>query len=117
MAPVRAQRASDLTLKRLALAHRAADEAAFIFDRLRAPITTRRINSRSGASEVVRDSVPSPAQLRDFAVALGILMQHVSAALSSSNPEAGRAAILTLMDTIRVTYEREQSTQITKGSD
>jgi hypothetical protein len=112
MAPVRAQRTSDLSLKRLALANRAADEAARLFDRLSAPIVTRRINGRTGATETVRASVPDPAQVRDFAVAIGILLSKVSEALNSTSPGDGKAAILTLMETIRVTYEREQSAEI-----
>jgi hypothetical protein len=117
MAPVRAQRASDLTLKRLALAHRAADEAEYLFDRLRAPIEIRRINGRTGVTETIRAKRPDAAQVRDFAVALGILLTKVSEALNTSNPEAGRSAIITLVERMRVDYEREQSTQFIKESD
>jgi hypothetical protein len=110
MAPVRAQRASDLTLKRLALAHRAADEAAHLFDRLRAPIVTRRINSRTGATETVRANIPDPAQVRDLSVGIGILMSKVSEALSVNDPDAGRSAILTLVERLNVTYRNDQAT-------
>jgi hypothetical protein len=98
MAPVRAQRASDLSIKRLTLAHRAADEAAHILDRFRAPTITRRVNGRTGRTETIREVLPNAAQVRDYGVAFGILFTKVSEALSTSDPSEGKGAIIALFD-------------------
>jgi hypothetical protein len=101
-APARAARASDLSLRRLALAAKMADQLDRLIDELHKPLTIRRINTRTGKVETMTMSQPDPAAKRDLAIAIGILSDKLGNILTVNAPTEGRAAIIALFEHLRL---------------
>jgi hypothetical protein len=96
-APAREARASDLSLRRLAIAQKMADHLERLIDELHSPLNVRRINTRSGEVQVLKLREPDPAGKRDLAIAAGIISDKLSAILSVVAPQEGRAAVIALV--------------------
>lgn len=101
-APARAAQASDLSLRRLAIAAKMADHLERLVDELHKPLTVRRINSRTGAAEAVKLPEPDPAAKRDLAISIGILSDKIGNILTVNAPQEGRAAIIALVEALRL---------------
>jgi hypothetical protein len=106
-APARAAAASDLSLRRLALAAKMADHLDKLIDELHKPLTVRRINTRTGASEVTKLPQPDPAAKRDLAIAIGILSDKIGNVLTTVAPMEGRAAIVALYESLKLAVAAE----------
>jgi len=109
LAPIRAARASDLSLRRLAIAQQMADHLEKLVAELHRPLTIRRINTRTGAVEVLKLPQPDPAAKRDLAIAIGILSDKISNVLTTSAPQEGRAAIINLFESLKLTVAAEDA--------
>jgi hypothetical protein len=101
-APARAAAASDLALRRLALAHKMADHLDKLIDELHKPLSIRRINTRNGVLEVTKLPEPDPAGKRDLAFAIGVLSDKIGHVLTTNAPQEGRAAIIALYESIKL---------------
>lgn len=106
-APARAAKASDLALRRLALAHKMADHLDKLIDELHKPQTIHRINTRTGATEVMKRVEPDPASKRDLAIACGILADKISHVLTTNAPQEGRVAVIALFEHMKLTVAVE----------
>jgi hypothetical protein len=108
-APARAAAASDLSLRRLAIGAKMADHLERLVDELHKPLTIRRINTRTGASEIVKLPQPDPAMKRDLAIAAGILADKLGHILTVNAPQEGRAAIIGLFESLKLTVAAEDA--------
>jgi len=118
MTAPRAAKASDLSLRRLSLAAKAADKLDKLLDDLDGPLTLRRVNTRTGETVLVKLTEPDPAAKRDIAIACGILFDKLGAALKGDeNGTDGRAAIINLVERLQVNVARENAMQIIEESD
>jgi hypothetical protein len=104
-APARAAAASDLSLRRLAIAVKMADQLERIVDDMGRPLTIARVNSRTGKLEVTKLPRPDAAAQRDMALAAGILFDKVSHTLTVNAPQEGRAAVIALVEILRKTND------------
>jgi hypothetical protein len=72
-------------------------------------LTIRRINTRTGASEIVKLPQPDPAMKRDLAIAAGILADKLGHILTVNAPQEGRAAIIGLFESLKLTVAAEDA--------
>jgi hypothetical protein len=116
MIPARAAKASDLANRRLILATKAAEKLDKLLDAIDGPLTVYRINSRTGEPVRLKLRQPDPAGKRDLAIAAGIMFDKVAAALKGDDTRSeGRAAIITLIENLRVNVAHDSAPEVIEG--
>jgi predicted transcriptional regulator len=114
--PRQAGVASELAVRRLVLAVKAADKLNGLLDAIDSPLTIHRVNGRTGQSVRTRLKQPDPAGKRDLAIAAGILFDKITAVLKGDETATeGRAAIITLIENMRVNVAREDAPKVIEG--
>ena len=114
--PRHATQASELHVRRLILAAKAADKLDKLLDAIDSPLTVHRVNTRTGESVRLKLREPDPAGKRDLTIAAGILFDKITATLKGDESgHEGRAAIITLIENLRVNVAHDSAPKVIEG--
>jgi hypothetical protein len=83
------------------LGEKASRKAHMLLDQISEPITIRRVNTRTGATERLKLHQPDPSEQRDLAQGASNLIGVVQRAVAANSDNGGRAGIIEFFDRVR----------------